>query len=529
MDSMLVLSIFFGACFLTGLFSCFVIYPLLAILQQQGYDEKEFLKWAYRAKNPLLKRLALLSLCLCLLTAIFAVCFSFAGIVWANFLAVIPFAGLCVVYYFAGKKSVLKVAFKPTKRAFRLYICFHVVLAVFAFLFGIVCAAIAGAINNSVIYLLRFVPFAIFPLLLPALYALAGLIMRVYETPKNKRYAQEAKEKIAASSCLKIGITGSYGKTSVKRMATQMLQEKFKVIATPHSYNTPLGIARAVEENGLDCEIFLVEMGARRRGDIAELCDMVCPDVGIVTGINAQHLKTFGSLQAIADEKGILIERTARNLVGEGALSCAKESTVSEGKEFSVENVVPGTKGVSFTLNLPDGPIKVNTPLLGKHVAHNLALSAMLCSMLGMSKEEIASAVEKVQPIPHRLELIEQNGAYILDDSYNSNVEGAQDAVETLKLFGGKKFVVTPGLVELGEIEQEENAKLGASFVGLDGVILVGETLVLSLRAGYVEAGGDLEKLQIVPTLERATELLKEQLEEGDCVLFLNDLPDCYC
>lgn len=108
------------------------------------------------------------------------------------------------------------------------------------------------------------------------------------------------------------------------------------------------------------------------------------------------------------------------------------------------------------------------------------------------------------------------------------NPEGAKNAVEVLRTADGAKFVVTPGIVELGQLEEEVNEQLGAALVGLDRVILVGETLVLDVRNGYLAAGGDAEKLTIVPTLTAAQELLAKELSAGDCVLFLNDLPDKY-
>ena len=145
-----------------------------------------------------------------------------------------------------------------------------------------------------------------------------------------------------------------------------------------------------------------------------------------------------------------------------------------------------------------------------------------------MSKEEIAEGLACVSPVPHRLALMRENGLNILDDAYNANEAGARDAVETLRLFPGRKYVVTPGLVELGALEEEKNEALGAAFVGLDGVVLVGETLVLAVRTGYLAAGGEEARLHVVPTLAAAETLLGGLLSEGDSVLFLNDLPDKY-
>ena len=126
------------------------------------------------------------------------------------------------------------------------------------------------------------------------------------------------------------------------------------------------------------------------------------------------------------------------------------------------------------------------------------------------------------------MQLIESNGVFILDDGYNSNVVGAKAAVEVLRSFSGKKIVVTPGLVELGILEESENRELGRELAGLDYVILVGETLVGAVKDGYIEAGGEQGKLAIVPTLAAAQDVLKDLIQKGDAVLFLNDLPEIY-
>ena len=172
--------------------------------------------------------------------------------------------------------------------------------------------------------------------------------------------------------------------------------------------------------------------------------------------------------------------------------------------------------------------IEVHSKLLGAHNAANIALAAAMAFKLGFTKEEIAEGISKIDYVPHRLQPYEANGVTILDDAYNSNVRGAAAAVDVLRLFGGRKFVVTPGLVELGVLEEEENLRLGERLAGLDRVILVGATLVNAVKKGYAAAGGDAEKLTVVPTLEKAQDLLSQELREGDTVLFLNDLPDIY-
>ena len=476
------------------------------ILQQENYKSGAFFKWYFRKGNMLPRRLSLLALALLLGLAVFNLCFSFLSAKGANAVSAIPFAGLCLLYAYSDRRYALKVPLKRTPRAVRLGVCYFIVLFLVSAGLGFGMTAADNAVGKEWMTLMRYLPFALVPLLFPFLLAAANGLSKAYEVPANRRFIRKAKRALIESPCLKIGVTGSFGKTSVKNFAAAILSVRYRVRVTPASFNTPIGIALDVNRGGLDCDIYLAEMGARKRGDITELCDMVCPDYGVVTGVCPQHLETFGSIGAIAEEKGVLARR-------------AKKGSVLG---------VSAQHGTDFVLRIGEEKIPVHTQLLGRHAAQDIALAAALASLVGMSTVEIAEGIAKITPVPHRLQKICANGRFILDDSYNSNVEGAANAVETLRLFRGKKFVVTPGIVELGVLEEEENEKLGASLVGLDEVILVGETLVLAVRTGYLAAGGDAERIRVVPTLQKAQDILSEELSEGDCVLFLNDLPDIY-
>ena len=183
-----------------------------------------------------------------------------------------------------------------------------------------------------------------------------------------------------------------------------------------------------------------------------------------------------------------------------------------------------------FTLCAGGKEIFVSTKLLGGAAVENIALAARLCRELGMTAEEIAAGIAKLQPVPHRLQLIENGGAYILDDGYNCNAVGAKQALAALGRFAGRKCVVTPGIIECGVLEEGINGELGAEIARLapDMVILVGDTLVGAVKEGYKAAGGDEKKLSVVQDLQGAQKLLGEWVGKGDAVLFLNDLPDVY-
>ena len=522
----LIFGILAGSVLAAFLFSLAAL-RLAGILQQGGYAGGKLLKWSFRKGNMQRKRFSLLALSLVLLTALFCLCFSFLDSVWANLISLLPFVGILALYLVSERKYALKVPAKRTARMIRLAVAHYFVLLVIIAGVGFGMAAAAITLGEKWFALFRFVPIAAAPLVLPLTLSLANMLMKAYEIPHNRAFVRRAGKALAASKCVKVGITGSFGKTSVKHFMQQALSKKYRVVATPASYNTPMGIARTVNEQGLDCDIFLAEMGARHTGDIAELCELVKPDFGLITGVCAQHVETFGSVEQIATEKAVLIGCVKTVVLGKTAPAGKAEKTLREGVDFRAENIVCTADATQFDLYVCGKTVHIRTKLLGKHAQEDVALAAALCCELGLSPEEFASAAESFTPVPHRLEKMEANGLVILDDSYNSNIEGAKNAVEALKLFGGKKVVVTPGLVELGELEEQTNEELGAALVGLD-VVLVGETLVLPVRRGYLAAGGDEARLKVVSTLAAAQALLGAELQAGDSVLFLNDLPDIY-
>ncbi len=521
-----------------GLLYALCSFPLLGALQQAGYCAKRYLAWTRRKGNMIWSRYILLAFLIALASLVLALCFSFAGR-WAAYIALIP-VPLFAAVWCAAERRALKVPLAPTARAKRIYVLNIFVLAVVSFAIVLGVNAISRATGNDLVSHLRYLPLAVLPLLMPVLLAAANALEKPFSAAKNKKYVEAARQKLHGARCVKIGITGSCGKTSVKNFLAAILSVRSKVLATPESYNTPLGIAKAVEGKDLnEYDFFLAEMGARHAGDIRELCEVVEPDHCIVTGICPQHIETFGGIEGVIAAKGEILQGTKEGgfaVIGMDEntekldASAAKLVKVSVGEhgECGAIDVKCSTKGIDFKLALGILQIEVHSKLLGAHNAANIALAAAMAFKLGFTKEEIAEGISKIDYVPHRLQPYEANGVTILDDAYNSNVRGAAAAVDVLRLFGGRKFVVTPGLVELGVLEEEENLRLGERLAGLDRVILVGATLVNAVKKGYAAAGGDAEKLTVVPTLEKAQDLLSQELREGDTVLFLNDLPDIY-
>ncbi|MDE6356208.1 MAG: UDP-N-acetylmuramoyl-tripeptide--D-alanyl-D-alanine ligase [Clostridia bacterium] len=517
-----------AAVIFTALFApCF--YKLLGILQSCGYSGKKFFGWARKKNNLVFTRHSLLTLLLLMSSAGISFLFAFVN-EWAAIIGCSSYIIFLIVYTWADNRVALKTPVVATPRFKRLYIILIFIIAVLAYL-AIVLLNFADAVwGNRFFNLLRYVPLSLFPLLMIPLAAFANLCAKIYEVPHNKKYVKAAREKLKANPVKVVGITGSYGKTSTKQILAQILSKKFRVLSTPRSHNTPLGLALAINDNDLnDFDIFVAEMGARHLGDIEELCQICPPDYSIISGICPQHLESFGTIENVVKAKSEILAYTKEEaVIAEDCFELFASSPCRVSPADCVSNILCGCEGTSFDLTLGGKTESVKTKLLGRHCAQNIALAAAVAFKLGMSLEEIKCAVEELDFIEHRLQLIKSGEVNILDDGYNSNVKGAAAALEVLKNFKGRKICVTPGLVELGILEEEENRALGGKLTGLDFVILVGDTLIAPVKEGYLSNGGDAQKLKVVPSLNAAQNELKGILAAGDTVLFLNDLPDIY-
>lgn len=512
---------------------CVMTVKLLGAMQQSGYKNGRFWRWYARKDNLACNRLSVLSLCLALATAVTSLCFSFLGVKTALIASAAPFFALLIAYLFADRKFALKVPANRTGRFSRLFAVYLLFTACFSFIF-ISLLYFLSELNGSKLYaLIAYVPFALMPIFLPVLLCGANGIAGIFENARNKKFVKRAGQVLNEREILRVGIVGSYGKTSVKSVLKSILSEKYAVVETPESYNTPMGVAKTVFSPQFEGkQVFIAEMGARKAGDIKELCDLVKPQYAVFTGVCAQHVATFGSVENVYAEKSEIFRNGAKTVVCGAGLKtlAAGEETARFLEETAVANVRKTATETQFTLSLGGEKIEVKTALLGNAAVENIAISALLAKEMGMTTGEIAKGIEKITPVAHRLQLIESGGVYILDDGYNCNIVGAGEAIDALCRFEGGKCIVTPGIVECGVLEEEINGELGEKIAQakLDKIILVGDTLVGAVKSGYQKAGGDESKLQTAKTLEAAKALLSDWVQTGDAVLFLNDLPDVY-
>ncbi|MBT8400862.1 MAG: UDP-N-acetylmuramoyl-tripeptide--D-alanyl-D-alanine ligase [Rhodothermia bacterium] len=389
--------------------------------------------------------------------------------------------------------------------------------------------------------------FLLADLIAPLAVIAAGIVLEPLEVLFRWGFKRKARAKLAAHDNLTvIGITGSYGKTSVKFIVREILSFRYNVLASPGSYNTPMGLCRVVNEMLLpEHQVLVAEMGARYSGDIRELCELVNPSIGIVTNVGVAHLESMGSVDNIEREKGDLPasispggtvvlnaddERVMR-MADRTEASVLTVSATGRNADFSASEVQYGADGSAFTITARSGEsLRFRSSLLGSHNISNILMGVAVGASMGLRLRQMAHAVAAVQPVEHRLQLRKEGAITVIDDAFNSNPVGARNAVEILGQFRtGRRVIVTPGMIELGDIEFDENRRLGEAIAdNVDLAILIGPERTAAIAEGLAARGFPDDKVQVFRSLFDARDFLKQYLREGDVVLYENDLPDQY-
>ena len=377
----------------------------------------------------------------------------------------------------------------------------------------------------------------------------ANKLLAPVEKAITRKYINEARDILASMPSLRIvGITGSYGKTSTKHYLQRILSEEFDTLMTPGSFNTTLGVVRTIREYLKPYnEVFIVEMGAKQQGDIKEICDLVHPSIGIVTAVGEQHLESFKTIENVQRTKFELIDSLpadglavinndfpmAASRTVEGVEVARYAVSAIDAADYTAGNIVYSPDGTTFTVTGPSGrSLDLKTRLVGECNISNLMAAVIVAMRLGVPDDKIRYAVEKIEQVEHRLNVKRTPGGItIIDDAFNSNPAGSRMAVDVLsRMTGGRRIIVTPGMIELGDRQEELNRALGRHIAsGVDIAIIVGRYNRQALLDGINEAGSlPAEAVHAVDTFADSQRLLATFARPGDTVLYENDLPDTF-
>ena len=531
-----------------GAYSGRLLLRSLHVLQLEGYQTARFLSWSARH----LDRWAPTDL---LLAGVGVAAVGVAGLTTAGRPAAtsVPvLAGWAALGGWLWRRATPEPAKKPlvlTARAKRL-LAGEVALALIV---GAgpagVLALRSGAARERALPTLLLGGAAV-SLLAPPIAAGANLLLWPVEEAFRRYYLADARRVLLRHGPTVLAVAGSYGKTSTKEFLATILAARYSVLKPPGSFNTPMGLSRVIREQLQPThEVFVAELGDYVPGDIRFLCDLVSPKIGVLTTIGPEHLERFKTMENVARAKEELVEALPPDGVavvnqddplvraigdrGEArGLRVVRYGLREPGAAVRATDVRTTRAGLRFTVAADgNGEAEFEVGVLGRHNVANVLAAAAAALEMGMSLVEIAAAARSIAPVEHRLQPIQgAGGVLVIDDAYNSNPKGAAEALDVLgELEGGKKVLVTPGMIELAEREEAENRAFGRKAADVcDEVILVGPERARPVLAGLREQGFPAERTHVVGSLDEATARLHGMIGPGDVVLFENDLPDQY-
>ncbi len=389
---------------------------------------------------------------------------------------------------------------------------------------------------------------------LPVFFLLSNVVLSPFENRIQGQILDKAKAKLHACNPIVVGITGSYGKTSTKNILHHILSSCASSLATPGSVNTTMGISRVILETLSDRhEYFIVEMGAYGIGSINRLCELVSPSAGIITRIGTAHFERFKMMDVtinaklelgdsvllrngrmvMYDSSELFLLEANRRLSGDKVFVVGSNGSActGSGQQVLISGESIDENGLRFILHYQGRDIAIAAPVYGRHQAENIALAVTLSLSLGFDEATILSALQNLPQVAHRMEVKKSRlSPTLIDDAYNSNPEGFISALETLGRLkqSGNAVLLTPGMVELGEMHDSEHRRVG-QFAGtvVDLVLLIKPDRITSfvdgLRSGCF--GGEIHEFD---SFASAWAWAKEHLGADDVILIENDLPDIY-
>jgi UDP-N-acetylmuramoyl-tripeptide--D-alanyl-D-alanine ligase len=314
---------------------------------------------------------------------------------------------------------------------------------------------------------------------------------------------------------------------------------------TPASFNTSMGVTIAIRNYLKPLhQVFICEMGADKVNEINFLTKFVENQYGLVTTIGPQHLNTFKTIENIAHEKMKMIENLPAGGVGfmnkdndyirnyplKNPCKKVYYGIEQEDVDYRAVDIKYSPQGSEFVVLTANGERhQFQTRLLGEHNIMNILASIAIGIEMGIQWNQLKKAVKKVKYVEHRLEVKKINGYTFIDNAFNSNPVSAKVSLDILSGMPGKRVIITPGMIELGELEEEENRNFGRQMLGkVDKVILVGINRTKPIQEGLKETSFPTEDIVIVKTVKEAFDYVYNNMSKEDTMLIENDLPDVF-
>lgn len=507
---------------------------LLMFYQQEEYDSSRFPGWLW-AKGAFDRRASLVLVLGAGLTLL-----GFTGPAYSVYCVAVSL-GLWSSWVMRKQSKKPLVLTVRAKRIFTVYffLAFVVMIALLVAA-HFVPDALLAATYGALILTLQALPFIVM---------LANGLLGPFEARVKAKYRAEAVDILAHLNPTIIGVTGSFGKTSTKHLLAHVLSAATPTLATPGSVNTEMGITRIIREQlRPEHAYFIVEMGAYGPGSIGRLAAFTPPSLGLITAVGDAHYERFKTLEAVAQTKFELAEATIANggsvivstdgipadlLAHQQQQRPGRYITTGRTGDMVIKSAEQTPGGTKVVLDDKGKQIELLAPIFGDHQAQNMAVVAAAAHTLGLPWSIIKGAMATAPQTRHRLEVLRHTGApTIIDDAYNANPIGFEAGLKTLNLLqkpGGKRILITPGIVELGARHGEEHARLGALAATLvDHAFIVSPDRIPTFVDAFKAAQGEGVTLHLHARQAEAEEAAKALWSTDDVVLFANNLPDLF-
>ncbi len=379
-----------------------------------------------------------------------------------------------------------------------------------------------------------------YPLMWPYLIVIPlALGRQLSATPQERRQVAGSEKVFAAHKGIKIAVAGSYGKTTMKELLNTVLSEGLKVSATPANKNVGVSHAQFAKSLKGDEDVLIIEYGEGEPGDVARFAANTHPTHAVITGLAPAHLDKYPSLKAAGEDifsladflKGKQVYVNDEAAAVKPFLKPSYHVFNAEGAlGWTVQDVQTSLEGTNFTLTKGKDSLNLQSGLIGRHQVGYLAFVAAFALEAGLTKQQVQDGIAKTAPFEHRMQAYQLNGAWVIDDTYNGNLEGIRAGTELLKdLEAKRKIYVTPGLVDQGEENERVHEEIGrlVAKANPDMVVLMKNSVTDFIKKG-LKAGDFKGELRIEDDPLDFYTNLTHFVAAGDLVVMQNDWPDNY-